>query len=235
LVVGDVPSFIVPSPLAVLQSASEHRAALWSAAGVTLFETIVGFALAIVFGLALAFLFVWATPIKDALYPIILVTQAMPKIAVAPLFIVWLGPTDITAKILMVFLISFFPIVVNTVVGLESSDQDLIDLMRSMGANRWEIFIKLRLPGALPYIFSGLKIGITLAVTGALVGELIGGNRGLGYIMNVASGHIDTALMFADLVVLTLMAVLLFYVIEGIDRMATRWQERGVTIVNAPM
>ena len=104
-----------------------------------------------------------------------------------------------------------------------------------MGASRWMIFYKLQLPGAVPHIFSGLKVGVTMAVTGALVGELIGGNQGLGYLMNVASGNINTALMFADIVVLTFMAMVLFYIVEGVDRLCTRWQDRGTTIVNSTL
>lgn len=229
----NIPAYLVPSPASVLDAAIDYRLAFWDAAKITLFETLVGFLLAIVIGLWLAIMFVWVKSIKDSVYPLILITQAMPKIAVAPLFIVWLGPTAISAKVLLVFLISFFPIVVNAVRGLESAEPDLIDLMRSMGADRWKIFTKLQLPGAIPYIFTGLKVGVTMAVTGALVGELMGGNRGLGYLMNVASGEINTAMMFANLVVLTLMAMCLFYVIEGLDRLLTRWQDRGVTIVNA--
>lgn len=230
---GGIPEWLIPSPAAVWKSAVEFQDAIWESTLLTLYETLVGFGCATVFGIGLAILFVWARWLKDSLYPLILITQAMPKIAIAPLFIVWLGPTDIKAKIIMVFLISFFPILVNAVVGLMSTDRDLIDLMRTMGASRWRIFIKLQLPGAVPHIFSGLKVGITMAVTGALVGELMGGNKGLGYLMNVALGHIDAALMFAVLAVLTALAMVLFYIVEGIDRFLTRWQDRGVTILNA--
>ncbi|MGE0796706.1 MAG: ABC transporter permease [Lautropia sp.] len=232
---GEIPPFLVPSPDSVLEAGIKFAPAFWAATKVTLLETVLGFSLAIVIGLGIAMVFAWALPVKDSVYPLILITQAMPKIAVAPLFIVWLGPTALSAKVLLVFLISFFPIVVNAVRGLESAEPELIDLMRSMGASRWMIFRKLQLPGAVPYIFSGLKVGVTMAVTGALVGELIGGNQGLGYLMNVASGNIDTALMFADIVVLTFMAMVLFYIVEGVDRLCTRWQDRGTTVVNGTM
>lgn len=231
--VGEIPPFMVPSPGAVLDAAFEFAPAIWAATRVTLAETALGFALAIVLGLGLAIVFCWTLLVKDSVYPLILVTQAMPKIAVAPLFIVWLGPTALSAKVLLVFLISFFPIVVSAVRGLESAEPELIDLLRSMGATRWKIFSKLQLPAAVPYIFTGLKVGVTMAVTGALVGELMGGNQGLGYLMNVASGNINTALIFAVIVVLTLMAMLLFYIVEGLDRLSTRWQDRGVTVVDA--
>jgi NitT/TauT family transport system permease protein len=229
----NIPDWLIPSPAAVLKSAHEFREAIWDSMLLTLYETFIGFGIAIVVGIGLAILFVWVRTLRDAFYPIVLITQAMPKIAIAPLLIVWMGPTDVSAKIIMVFLISFFPILVNSVVGLESIDRDLIDLMRTMRATRWRIFVKLQLPGAVPHIFSGLKVGITMAVTGALVGELMGGNRGLGYLMNTALGHIDTALMFAVLCVLTVMAMVLFYIVEGIDRFLNRWQDRGVTVLNA--
>lgn len=232
---GEIPPFMVPSPGSVLDAAIEFAPAIWAATRVTLLETALGFSLAIGLGLGLAIMFTWALPVKDSVYPLILVTQAMPKIAVAPLFIVWLGPNALSAKVLLVFLISFFPIVVNAVRGLESAEPELIDLLRSMGANRWKIFTKLQLPAAVPYIFTGLKVGVTMAVTGALVGELMGGNQGLGYLMNVASGNINTALIFAVIVVLTIMAMLLFYLVEGVDRLFTRWQDRGVTVVDGKL
>ncbi len=229
---GEIPPFMVPSPASVVDAAQASTAAIWAATRVTLLETVLGFGLAIALGLGMAVLFCWALPVKDSVYPLILVTQAMPKIAVAPLFIVWLGPDAVSAKVLLVFLISFFPIVVNAVRGLESAEPELIDLLRSMGASRWKIFTKLQFPAAVPYIFTGLKVGVTMAVTGALVGELMGGNQGLGYLMNVASGNINTALIFAVIVVLTVMAMALFYLVEGVDRLFTRWQDRGTTVVD---
>jgi NitT/TauT family transport system permease protein len=226
----EIPSFILPSLGSIASAMVDNRWAFLSAMGTTLLETIVGFVIATVLGIGIAIMFIWIRPIRDALYPLILVVQAMPKIAVAPLLVVWLGPTDLSAKILMVVLISFFPVVISTMVGLEATEPELIDLFRSMGGSRFQTFSKLQLPGAVPQIMSGLKVAVTLAVTGALVGELMGGNRGLGYLINVASGQIDTAMMFADLVILTAMAVGLFYAIDGLDRVLNRWKERGTTI-----
>lgn len=231
--IAQIPSWLLPAPTEVVQSAVEFFRALWSGAYITFFEATVGFCVATIFGLSLATLFVWLRPVRDAIFPLILILQSMPMIAVAPIIIVYLGPTDLTAKILIVFLISFFPIIVNTLVGLESAEPELVDLMRTMGAGRWDVFIKLRFPGAVPHIFSGLKIGVTSAVTGALVGELVGGNQGLGYLMNVAAGHIDMALMFAVLVALTLMTMILFYTVVGLNRVMTRWQDRSDTVVKA--
>lgn len=225
-----IPAFILPPLGAIAAALADNWDSLLQAAAVTLLETLVGFVIAVGLGFGLAVGFIWVRAIRNAVYPLVLIVQALPKIAVAPLLVVWLGPTALSSKIVMVVLISVFPVVVNTLVGLEAAEPELIDLFRSMGGSRWQTFLKLQLPGAAPHIFSGLKVGITLAVTGALVAELIGGDRGLGYIINVASGQIDTALMFADLAVLTMMAILLFYAIAGLDVLLNRWKDRAVTM-----
>lgn len=214
--------YILPAPMEVVHVFSTYRAALWSGTKATVYETLVGFALATVVGVGVALLFRVSVLVRRALYPLVVGCQAVPKVAVAPLFIVWLGETRVLSKVLMVFLISFFPIVVNTIIGFDSVETKLFDLMRSMGARRHQILVKMEIPSVMPQIFAGLEIGVTLAVVGAIVGELVGGNKGLGYLMNVAAGNVDTALMFADMIVLTAMAAVLFFVVEGIGRLVVR-------------
>jgi NitT/TauT family transport system permease protein len=148
--------------------------------------------------------------------------QVVPKIAVAPLFIVWFG-VGITPKILVAFLISFFPIVIDTCVGLRSITPEMIDLARSMGASRLQIFREFRLPTSLPYLFSGLKVAATLAVAGAVVGEFVGADKGLGYLLLVTNSNMQTALMFATIVVLTFIGLVFFYVIEFLESLLIPW------------
>lgn len=214
--------YILPAPAEVVDAFGNYKAALWSGVKATTYETLVGFALATVVGIGVALLFRISSLVRRALYPLVVGCQAVPKIAVAPLFIVWLGETRVLSKILMVFLISFFPIVLNTIIGFDSVETKLFDLMRSMGARRHQVVVKLEIPAVMPQIFAGLEIAVTLAVVGAIVGELVGGNQGLGYLMNVAAGNVDTALMFADMIVLTVMAAVLFFAVEGIGRLVVR-------------
>ena len=156
------------------------------------------------------------------LYPPLVATQSIPKIALAPLFIVWFG-FGIETKVSVAFLICFFPIVVDTIVGLRSIDPALIQLARSMGAPPRRIFLSLRLPGALPSIFGGLKVASALAVVGALTGEYIASDSGLGYILLSASGEMNTSLMFGVLIVLSILAMLFFYAIEILEKFLIPW------------
>ena len=154
--------------------------------------------------------------------PPMVATQSIPKIALAPLFVVWFG-FGMFPKVAVAFLICFFPIVVDTIVGLRSIDPALVQLARSMGAPPSRIFLRLRLPGALPSMFGGLKVGSALAVVGALTGEFIGSDNGLGYLLLSAAGELDTALLFAILFVLSLLAMAFFYAIELLERLMIPW------------
>jgi NitT/TauT family transport system permease protein len=183
---------------------------------------VLGFALSIVVGVPLALaIFLWP-PFARSVYPLLVSSQAIPKAAVAPLFVVWFG-FGLLPKVLIAFLIAFFPIVINTVVGLASLEPEKIQLARSMGFGPSKIFFKIRLPSALPAIFGGLKIAITLAVVGAIVGEFVGGDSGLGYLLMQANGSMDTPLLFAGLVGLTLIGVALFLLVELAERLAIPW------------
>jgi NitT/TauT family transport system permease protein len=154
--------------------------------------------------------------------PILLFFQTVPKIAIAPVFLVWLGFGP-SSKILLAFLISFFPIVIDTAIGLRSISPEMIDLARSMGATKLQIFMRFRMPTALPYFFGGLKVAATLAVVGAVVGEFVGADEGLGYLLLIAGSNLDSPLLFAAIVALTALGLILFYIIEILEHYLIPW------------
>jgi NitT/TauT family transport system permease protein len=208
---------LLPPPSRVFTSLVESRAALLPYSEITLVEILVGFAIGVVAGIPLGALIVFNQPIRRVVYPMLVASQMVPKVAVAPLFVVWFG-TGLSSKFFVAFLISFFPIVIATALGLESVDPDMVDLFRSMGAGRVFTFTRLRLPAALPSIFAGLKVAMSLAVVGAIVGEFVAANSGLGYFLLFANGQLDTAAVFAGLFVLTAMGVILYFLVEALER-----------------
>jgi NitT/TauT family transport system permease protein len=216
------PERVLPRPSVVGWTLLDQWNILMVHGMVTLVEVVLGFALSVAVGIPLAIAIVYSEVLERILYPILLASQAVPKIAIAPLFVIWLG-FDLTPKIVIAFLIAFFPIVIDTVVGLRSIDPEMLQLAQSMGTAGVKSFIKLRLPNALPHLFAGLKVAITLAVVGAIVGEFVGADQGLGYLLQVAAGNLNAPLLFAALVVLSLMAILLFLAIEGIERLLLPW------------
>jgi NitT/TauT family transport system permease protein len=217
-----VPIFLVPAPSDVWISILANWNFLITHARVTLIETLAGFALSIAIGVPLAVLIVWSKVIERILYPLLVASQAVPKVALAPILLVGLG-YGASPKIVVALLIAFFPVVVNTVSGLASVGRDTIKLMRSMGASKLQIFLKVRFPHAVPSMVAGFKVAIALAVVGAVVGEFVGSRSGLGYYMLAAAGNFDTPLVFACVVVLTLMGIILFYAIELGEKFLGRW------------
>ena len=214
-----VPAFLLPPPSAIGVSFMANAPLLLSHGWITTVEILLGFALSIVVGIPLALaIFLWPV-FSRSILPLLVSSQAMPKVAIAPLLLVWFG-FGLLPKVLIAFLIAFFPIVINTVVGLASIEPEKIHLARSMGFGATATFFKIRLPNALPAIFGGLKISITLAVVGAVVGEFVGGDAGLGYLLLVANGSMDTALLFAGIVALTILGVVLFLLVELAERLA---------------
>jgi NitT/TauT family transport system permease protein len=214
-----VPAFLLPPPSAIGASFVANSHLLLSHGWITTVEILIGFALSIIVGIPLALaIFLWPV-FSRSILPILVSSQAMPKVAVAPLLLVWFG-FGLLPKVLIAFLIAFFPIVINTAVGLASIEPEKIYLARSMGFGATATFFKIRLPNALPAIFGGLKISITLAVVGAVVGEFVGGDAGLGYLLLVANGSMDTALLFAGIVALTVLGVVLYLLVELAERMA---------------
>jgi len=214
--------YLVSSPAATWETLVDNASYLWQASVVTTAETLVGFALAVVLGLGAAVVMAISEPLERSVYPLLVLAQVIPKIAVAPLFVVWLG-FGFSPKVVMAALIAFFPVVVSGFVGLKSIDPDLIDLATTMHASRLQVFMRFRFPAALPHIMSGLKVAVTLAVTGAIVGEFVGSNSGLGYIILEANGNVDTPMLYAALIILSLIGVLLFAAVELIERLVMPW------------
>ena len=175
-----IPPYLIPTPLEVIEQMWLEWPMLLSESLVTTYATLGGFALSIVFGIPIAMLIAYSKTVESYVYPLLVFSQSIPKIAIAPLFVVWFG-FGIVPKIISAFLLGFFPVVVSTVMGFKSLETDMIDLARSMGASRLSMFWRISLPQALPSIFSGLKVCITLAVVGAVVGEFVGSNSGIGY------------------------------------------------------
>jgi NitT/TauT family transport system permease protein len=217
--VFEIPAFLLPSPSTVVFSMKANAALLLHNGWVTTMEILLGFLLSIVVGIPLALAIFLSPAFSRSILPLLVSSQAMPKVAVAPLFLVWFG-FGLIPKVLIAFLIAFFPVVINTAVGLAAIEPEKIYLARSMGFDAADTFFKIRLPSALPAIFGGLKISITLAVVGAVVGEFVGGDAGLGYLLMVANGSMDTQLLFAGIVGLTILGVILYVLIEIVERIA---------------
>ena len=214
----NIPVFLLPKPTQVLASFSANIELILRAGVVTAIEIGLGYLLSIAIGIPLALaIFLWP-PFSRSIYPTLVASQAMPKVAVAPLLIVWFG-FGLLPKVLIAFLIAFFPIVINTVMGLTAIEKEKIYLARSMGFGMMETFFRIRLPNALPSIFGGLKISITLAVVGAVVGEFVGGNAGLGYQLMVANGSMDTPMLFAVLFGLTFLGIAMYLLVELAERL----------------
>ncbi|HEY0567349.1 MAG TPA: ABC transporter permease [Xanthobacteraceae bacterium] len=213
-----IPVFLLPPPSVIARSVQLNSAILLQESIVTTVEIALGFGLSILVGVPLALaIFMWPS-FARTVYPLLVSSQAVPKVAIAPLFLVWFG-FGLIPKVLIAFLIAFFPVVINTAMGLAAIEREKVYLAQSMGLSAVATFFKIRLPNALPSIFAGLKISITLAVVGAIVGEFVGGQAGLGYLLLIANGSMDTALMFAGLVALTIIGVVFFLLIGVVERM----------------
>lgn len=220
--VFDVPAYMLPSPQSVVGAFQTYHSVLVDASVATIREVLLGFGLAVVGGVLLAVAMEYVPAVERYAYPLMVVSQAVPKVAVAPLFLVWFGFGELP-KVLIAALIAFFPIVVSTSVGLKGIDPDMLSLAASMGAPERTVFLKIRLPSALPSIFAGLKLGITFAVIGAVVGEFVGGDHGLGYLVQVASGIQNMPLLFAALILLSGLGVVLFYIVEFFEVKFIAW------------
>jgi NitT/TauT family transport system permease protein len=218
----NVKTVVLPSPGQVYDSLIADWGELAPHMLFTIYEIVAGFALSVVVGIALAIAIVTWRPIEKSIYPILVGSQVIPKIALAPLFVIWFG-FGIEPKILIAFLIAFFPVVISTVVGLRSLEIEKLYLARSMGASELQMFFKIKLPNAMPNVFAGLKLSITAAVIGAIVGEYIGADRGIGRVLLEANGDMETELLFAGIVLLSITGVILFLIIDGLERVMIRW------------
>jgi NitT/TauT family transport system permease protein len=219
-----IPPYLIPAPLAVAKMLVAEWPRLWQNGLFTAYATLGGFALSILIGIPIAMLIAYSRLVESYVYPLLVFSQSVPKIAIAPLFVVWFG-FGIFPKVISAFMLGFFPVVVATVMGFKSIEPDMIDLARSMRASRWQMFVKFSLPQALPSIFSGLKVSATLAVVGAVVGEFVGSNSGIGYVLQIANGNFDLPLMFAALFVLSMMGVILFALVDIAEKMMIPWHQ----------
>jgi NitT/TauT family transport system permease protein len=217
-----IPRFIMPAPSAILAEGWEWRYRFIGHTWVTLYETLGGFALSVAVGVPLAVMIVYSPALKRALYPLIVLTQSVPKIAIAPVLLLVTGHGELP-KIIVAFLVAFFPIVVDTATGLAATPPELLDLSRSYRASAFKTFVKVRLPMAMPFFFAGAKVAITLSVIGAVVGEFVGSDRGLGYVILSATSYWKTELAFSSMILLSLMAIALFGAVSLVERLVCPW------------
>jgi len=217
----DVQRWLLPPPSSIMSEIADSRGLLTEHAFVTLQEILIGFVLAAGFGALLASAIAYSKVLERSLYPFIIASQMIPIITIAPLLLVWVGPA-MTSKIIVVGLITFFPIVVNLVDGMKSVDQDMVDMFRTLGASKRQIFLKLQVPTSIPFLMSGLKIGIVVAVIGAVIGEWVGATGGLGWLMRKSQPQFLTSLVFAAIIVLTVMGVILFAIVGFIERIVLK-------------
>ena len=217
-----IPRFIMPAPSAILAEGWDWRYRFIGHTWVTLYETLGGFALSILVGVPLAVLIVYSPVLRSALYPLIVLAQSVPKIAIAPVLLLMVGHGEFP-KIIVAFLVAFFPVVVDTATGLAATPPELLDLSRSYRASAFKTFVKVRLPMALPFFFAGAKVAITLSVIGAVVGEFVGSDSGLGYVILSSTSYWKTELAFSSMVLLSLMAILLFGAVEVVERLLCPW------------
>jgi NitT/TauT family transport system permease protein len=224
---GGYPTFILPSPQAVVERLRSllMSGALWRHVQVTLKEILGGLALGTFVATLLGYLLAHSPVAERLLAPYIVASQSVPTVAIAPLLVIWFG-TGLLSKVLVCALIVFFPILVNTVVGVRSVSRDLRDLMRTLQASRWQMIWMLEVPAALPTLLGGLKVGATLAVIGAVVGEFVASDRGVGYLLKQGQQLYDTPLVFVGIGTLVVMAQTLYGAVALVERLLLRWQDR---------
>ena len=223
-----IEPFLIPAPSDVATALWQDRGLLADDAWVTFREVILGFGLAVVAGVLFAVPLHLSTPLRQALYPVLVASQTIPIIVIAPILVVWFG-FGIGPKLAIIALICFFPITVNTLDGLRSVDPDLVKMMRTLDASRWQLFRRVEAPTALPYFFSGAKIAVAVAVIGAVFGEWSGSDSGLGHLMLQASAQLLTARLFAAVVILSAFAVGLFWILSALERRVAWWGPRGAS------
>ncbi|GLI24864.1 MULTISPECIES: ABC transporter permease [Xanthobacter] len=217
-----IPAYLIPTPWDVMIAFRNDGAMLAREAVPTTIATLAGFALSAAIGIPLAMLIAGSRTIEAYLYPLLVFSQSIPKVAIAPLFVVWFG-FGIVPKVISAFLLGVFPVVVAGVQGFKSVEADMRDLARSMKASRLQTFAMVSLPHAMPAIFAGLKVSVTLAVVGAVVGEFVGSNSGLGFVLQRSIGNFELPTMFAALIVLALIGVVLFWVVDLVERLIVPW------------
>jgi len=222
---GDYPTFILPSPADVAMALGRALTdgTLWRHARATLSEVFAGLGLGLVTATTIGYALGRSPFLERLLSPYIVASQSVPVVAIAPLLVIWFGSGRLS-KVLVCALIVFFPVLVNTVVGIRSVEEDLRDLMRSLGGSRWQTFRMLEVPAALPVLLGGLKIGVTLSVVGAVVGEFVGADQGLGFLINQARGLFNTSLVFVAIFALVIIALVLYGIVMLLEMRLLRWR-----------
>jgi NitT/TauT family transport system permease protein len=221
-----ISRIVLPSPIDIIDVSVRRYDLLLRETWPTVAETVLGFALALVIGIPLAVCVANSRLLNLALYPILVATQSIPKVAVAPIILVWFG-LGMQSKLAIAFLVAFFPVVVDTAAGLRATPAGLLELARSLRASPWQVFAKVQMPAALPFMFAGAKVAITLAVIGAVIGEFVGSVNGLGNLLLTANSQMDGPLAWAALVWLSALGILLFAVVAIVERLAMPWADAG--------
>lgn len=225
-----IPKFILPPPSAIIASMWKWAPVIADHAMQTLYTTLLGFVFAVIGGLGIGVAVGWSKLLYRALYPVLIAFNSIPKVAIVPILVIWFGIGTVPAAI-TAFMLSFFPIVVNVAAGLATVEPEMEDVLRSLGASRRDVLIKVGLPRSAPYFFASLKVAITLALVGSVISETIAANKGIGYLMLNASSRFDVPLVFAGLVVVALMGVVIYEFFAWIERRTTGWATRSQTQV----
>jgi NitT/TauT family transport system permease protein len=223
-----IKAYLLPPPSIIWGDFLARWPRILDGAGMTTIEIVLGFAAAVLLSVPMALAVAFSPWIERHVYPAIVTFTIIPKIAVAPLFIIWFG-FGLAPKVLLVFLLSFFPMLVNNIAGFRSVSDEILDFARSTGARPWRLFVKIRLPAAMPFVFTGMKIGATNAVTAAVVAEFVASNKGLGYLLLEYNGDLETGAVFATVIVLSVFGLFLYYAIELVERLVIPWHvsQRG--------
>jgi len=221
-----VNRIVLPGPVDIARAAVANWPILMRETWPTFLESVLGFALAVVIGIPVAVCVASSRVLNLTLYPILIATQSVPKVAVAPIILVWFG-LGLQSKLVIAFLVAFFPVVVDTATGMGATPAGLIELARSLRASRLQIFLKVQFPAALPSIFAGAKVAVTLAVIGAVIGEFVGSLNGLGNLLLTANSQLDSPLAWAALVWLSVLGIVLFGAVVVVERLVMPWSEVG--------
>jgi NitT/TauT family transport system permease protein len=221
---GQVPNWLLPAPSRIAAAIWQYRGMLPGHLLTTLTATVTGFAVALAVGVPLAIVITSSKIARNVLYPVFLLFQSVPKVALAPLILLWVG-YGMPSKVLVAAVTAFFPIVINTATGMTAVSEEMLQLTHSYSPPVLRAFLKVRLPFAMPYLFSGMKVAMTLSVIGAVVGEFVGSDSGLGFVILTASSTMNTSLVFAAMMLLSVMGIVLFYLIAAIERIACPWYQ----------
>jgi NitT/TauT family transport system permease protein len=220
--IGNLPTVVLPTPDKVVRAFISRFSLLAGEGWITLKETLFGFFLAMLVGLPMAVAIANSRRLNLMFYPLLVALQSVPKVALAPIVMIWLG-TGIESKLAIVWLVAFFPIIVDTTAGLRSTPRELLELAHSLRATPWQIFIKVQFPAALPFVLTGAKVAMTLAVIGAVIGEFVSSSEGLGFLLLSATSQLDTPLAFAALLALSLVGVATYLLVELVEHLVAGW------------